>query len=202
MPTVCDAVPSDLGNVGWTLAQAFADDPVWRFLVPVDRPWQSRAARMFEVDATNRARTGRVLRTDGDEGAALWAGPGTWRPRPTDLIRETPSAVRLFGSRVVIALRALARIEALHPHEPHWYLSMLGTAPAHQRKGIGSALITPVLRHCDEEGLPAYLESSKEANLAFYRRHGFVEREPVEIAAGGPMVWPMWREPRPPDPSP
>jgi GNAT superfamily N-acetyltransferase len=75
---------------------------------------------------------------------------------------------------------------------------MLGTAPAHQGKGVGSALMQPVLRICDEEGIPAYLESSKKANLAFYRRHGFVERDPLHVPDGGPPIWPMWREPRPP----
>jgi ribosomal protein S18 acetylase RimI-like enzyme len=203
MPTVCDAVPSDFGNIGWTLGQAFADDPVWRYLVPTDRPWQSPAARFFEVEASSLGRSGRgrVLRTDRDEGAALWAAPGTWRPRPIDLTRQTPSAVRLFGSRLVLALRTLARIERAHPHQPHWYLAMLGTAPAHQGRGVGSSLISPILRHCDHEGIPAYLESSKEANLAFYRRHGFVERDPLFLDPDGPKVWPMWREPRPPDPS-
>ena len=34
-------------------------------------------------------------------------------------------------------------------------------------------MLAPGLALCDTEGLPAYLESSKEPNVAFYGRFGF-----------------------------
>ena len=72
---------------------------------------------------------------------------------------------------------------------------MLGTDPAAQGRGIGSALLGAVLRTCDEDGVPAYLESSKERNLAYYARHGFRVREELDLPRG-PRVWLMWRDPR------
>ena len=53
-----------------------------------------------------------------------------------------------------------------------------------------------MLERCDAEGLPAYLESSKERNVPFYRRHGFEVREEIHFGPGGPPMWPMWRAPR------
>ena len=44
----------------------------------------------------------------------------------------------------------------------------------------------PVLAHCDREGLPCYLESSKERNVPFYRRHGFEVVQEVPLGADGP----------------
>ena len=73
---------------------------------------------------------------------------------------------------------------------------MLGTEPASQGKGIGSALMQPILDRCDSEGLPAYLESSKDTNIPFYSRHGFEVTGEIKIGKDGPMVWPMWRTPK------
>lgn len=188
---------ASLGAAARTMAAAFVDDPVWRYLVPHDRTWERHAHRLFGADLANRLRHGYVYATGGMESVAGWSPPDTWRPSLAALARESPSAVRLFGTGLPHALRVLSRIEAVHPHgPPHWYLGELGTAPDQQRKGFASRALAPILRRCDKQGLPAYLESSKEQNLAFYARHGFVESEPLVVFDDAPPVWPMWREPR------
>ncbi len=90
----------------------------------------------------------------------------------------------------------VSTIERQHPRTPHWYLAVLGTDPIHQGKGIGSALLAPILDRCDREGIGAYLESSKQSNIAFYRRHRFEVTGEI-VLPGGPPVWPMWRDPGP-----
>ena len=66
--------------------------------------------------------------------------------------------------------------------------------------GIGRSLVEPVLQRADRDGVPAYLESSKERNIAFYARHGFEVTGQIHTPRGGPTLWLMWREPRPPIP--
>ena len=107
-----------------------------------------------------------------------------------------PASVRLFRGGTVRAIRNLAAIEAAHPKDPpHQYLALLGTDPAHQGTGIGSALIAGVLARCDEQGLGAYLESSKEENVPFYGRHGFEVVAELTMR-DGPTMWRMWRDPK------
>jgi GNAT superfamily N-acetyltransferase len=98
-------------------------------------------------------------------------------------------------------MRAVREIERHHPIEPHFYLSVVGTDPEQQGGGVGSALLAPVLRICDESGTAAYLESSKESNVPFYARHGFAVTERMELP-GGPPLWLMWRSPRTSRPAP
>jgi GNAT superfamily N-acetyltransferase len=61
-----------------------------------------------------------------------------------------------------------------------------------QGRGLGSELLAPVLRRCDREGVPAYLEASSVQSKRLYERHGF-EARGVLAPAGGPTLWPMWR---------
>lgn len=196
MPDVRTASRDDAAPLGEVLARAFVDDPIWSWLVPDAARWDRHSTRFFTSDVRGRLRLGQVFTTIERQGAASWMPPDQWRPSLVDLAREMPGALPLFGSGLVRALRYLSRIERLHPTDrPHWYLAVLGTHPDHQGKGIGSALMQPVLQRCDDEGLPAFLESSKEANIAFYARHGFELRDPIETE-GGPTLYPMWREPQ------
>jgi len=75
----------------------------------------------------------------------------------------------------------------------------LDPARKHIGTGIGSALLTATLAQIDEEGMPAYLESSKERNVPLYARFGFEVIEEFRSRPGSPPLWRMWREPRMPE---
>jgi hypothetical protein len=65
---------------------------------------------------------------------------------------------------------------------------------------MGTHLMQPMIERCDIEGVGAYLESSKEANLGFYGRFGFevtrVLTHKGPRGTDGPQQWLMWRSPR------
>ena len=107
------------------------------------------------------------------------------------------TAVRFVGvkrRRLVRALRLYGPVGARHPKdEPHWYLAVLGVDGAAQGEGLGRRLIEPGLQRCDEEGLPAYLETMNEANLAWYARFGF---EVTDEVHGGIPAWLLTRRPK------
>jgi ribosomal protein S18 acetylase RimI-like enzyme len=108
-----------------------------------------------------------------------------------------PTIVRFLGLRTATVLGGLNRMEERHPSDPpHWYLFVLGTEPAAQGRGLGSSLLSHMLDRIDARGLPAYLESSNERNIALYARHGFGVTDEVAIPRG-PRIWPMWRGPHP-----
>ncbi|MER6915139.1 GNAT family N-acetyltransferase [Streptomyces sp. NPDC000594] len=87
--------------------------------------------------------------------------------------------------------------ELIHPRRPHLYLWMIGVHPAHRGQGRGTALMRPVLDRCDREGTPVYLEASSARSRELYRGLGFAVREPLlRLPYGGPVMWPMWRDPR------
>ena len=133
--------------------------------------------------------------TDDLAGAAIWMLPDRWRVTVRQLARLVQHAGLGVGWRGPLVMWGLTAVERHHPQGRHLYLAVLGVDPHLQGAGVGSALLTPGLRLCDRDGLPAYLETGKERNLAFYSRHGFRVTGRLTLPAG-PPVWLMLREPR------
>jgi ribosomal protein S18 acetylase RimI-like enzyme len=187
----------DVRPLAAALARAFEDDPLMRWLLPTSRQ-QRHLPTLFELALKYSHLPNHEVYTTAElTGGALWAPPGKWQTRPLSLLPAMPRFIVALGTRIPIAVRTIAKVEQLHPREPHWYLAVLGTEPAWQGKGVGSALLAPVLERCDKTETAAYLESSKETNIPFYNRHGFEVTGTIDLPRGGPRVWPMWREPRP-----
>jgi ribosomal protein S18 acetylase RimI-like enzyme len=198
-PSVTKATLADVPQLAQVLAAAFETDPViaWVF------PNEERRRAVLPAFMAFRLRR---LALPHDESwmtldraaAAVWLPPpGNWQLSRLQRLRLLPSLVRFLGLRTPTVLGGLNRMEQRHPPDPpHWYLFILGTEPTAQGQGLGSALLAHMLARVDADGIPAYLESSNEQNLALYRRHGFEVTTEVVIP-GGPRIWPMWREPRP-----
>jgi len=192
------ASEADAPALGRTLWAAFADDPVWMWMTDDSERFARLGGHWFATDATLAMRSGsnRVLVDSDVGGSAIWYAPGHWKTSLAENLRLAIPSLRLFGRLTSRALAVVSSMENVHPSEPHWYLSLLGTDPAQQGRGIGSALIRTVTDQCDEQGLPAYLESSKESNVPYYERHGFKVTAEHPLPKGGPSLWLMWRDPQ------
>lgn len=191
-----DAADADRPALARSLAAAFIDDPVAVWTAPHEH-LRPRVLRRFFGEMLRTKLPHGFVYTDPDRrGGALWAPPGAWRTTARQDLRiaASMSHPRLW-LRAPLVGRGLLGVERLHPPEPpHFYLSVLGVSPEAQGQGLGSRLLQPVLQLCDAEAVPAYLESSKESNIAFYARHGFRVTREIQLPRG-PMVWAMWRDP-------
>ena len=195
---VRNVAPSDVSAVVAMLVRAFSDDPIANFMF-AGSGRRERGLRSFFRTQLRRQYLpeGHVYTTDGCVGAALWGPPDRVRHPLLELVQLLPTAPFLVSTHVHRAFQLLFEVDGLHPKEPHWYLATLGTEPSMQGKGIGSALLRDLLGRADEEGAPAYLESSKESNVSFYARSGFEVVGEVRVS-GSPTLWRMWREPNAP----
>jgi len=194
--------PGQTREVGEVLARALHDDPHWSWILPDD----SRRAQVLPwfmgVCARYCHKHGEVHTTAGKvEGGALWIPPGKYPPSVVGMILAGMMLVPLkFGraafGRLISGANYAVRLHKRDVPRRHWYLSTLGVEPPRQGQGIGGALIQPVLARADAEGLLCYVETEKERNLPFYRRHGFEVVVEDDMPNGGPHFWTMRREPR------
>lgn len=184
------------------LAEAFQADPIMSWMLPDPARRATALRRFFELECRDVALphglsvaavddSGRTL------GAALIIPPGEWRMPVRTQIAQAPEFVRMFGRRLPHAFGLLTAMERRHPRRPHHYLPFIGVAPSAQGRGVGSALLTEVVRQADAARLPAYLEATDPRNARLYRRMGFAGVEVIR-PWGAPPLELMLREPRPP----
>ncbi len=197
------ALSEDVEAIVAMLVRAFAEDPIVAHLFPAATPRTLRVrargvAAFFRSQVRDLVNFGGVFTTDDHAGAAAWAPPGKPFPKGAAGLASVLSVVPwvLAAATPRRALRFLAVAERVHAHEPHWYLAILGTEPACQSQGIGTALLAPVLERCDRDGIPARLESSNPRNLPFYARQGFEVVDEVSLGAPEPLLTVMRRQPR------
>lgn len=197
--TVCKATNADLHQLGRTIARAFQDDPALAWAAPDAQRRERFGPRYFEVliEHTYLPKGEVYLTKDGATGA-LWAPPGKWQASVRGMLPLLPVMVRACGGHLPRALRMQRLMEAKHKEqsESHYYLAYVGTDPASRGKGYGTALLAHMLRRCDAERVPAYLEATSPRNQELYYRHGFEIIDELIWPGGGPPFWPMWRTPR------
>lgn len=184
--------PSDL-RAAQILSDAFHDDPVLS--------WISQSSgfvpAFFEMILPTFIDKGLTYLDPQERGAAAWLRPGDELKWPLDLVNLW-RMTRRAGPRGAYRLARGGQLtEKYHPRKAHYYLFAIGARAANRGQGVGSGLISHVLRRCDQENMPAYLENSKEANLAFYQGHGFEVQREIRFAESAPPIWLMWREPSP-----
>jgi GNAT superfamily N-acetyltransferase len=190
----------DTWAVAGVLARAFLDDPVWTRIGPRRRGHRRLSNRAsFTGIVTGSHRNGarmRVARSGGEVvGVTISFEPGRW---------PLPEAAALWELGWVLAagpgpaLRGMRDDRAMrerHPSYPHLYLWFIGVDPDRHGAGVGTALMDDVHARADELGLPTYLETGTESNVAFYRSFGYEVPGELRLPSGSPM-WLMERPKR------
>jgi GNAT superfamily N-acetyltransferase len=191
------ATQADVPRLSQALARAFYEDPVFKWLVPDDSERMRRSERGFAVFLRKvYLQHDECYTTEDVVGGALWLPPDEWHLGALAQVRLLPGMIAAMGPRLPQLLRAIATIESNHPSAPHYYLPFVGVEPGSQGRGIGTALMRPILDRCDQQGVPAYLEATTPRNRACYLRQGFEVTEEFRFPKDGPPTWRMWREPR------
>jgi len=175
-----------------TITAAFSTDPVVRWLYPEARDFLAYFPRIIPPFA------GAAFSSQSADVAGTFAGVALWLPPGTASDDEAMGALleeSIPDERKDEAYGFLGQQAAIHPHEPHWYLPLIGVDPSQQGGGLGSALLDYALARSDADRLPAYLEATSPRNKALYERHGFEEIGVIQFG-GSPPMWPMLRRPR------
>ncbi len=194
----------ELTHAAVILADAFEDDPLWRYLLssfPDQRGMRLKIYRaLVEIEWTQ----GRLM----GEGHPL-KGVVMWKPhltRKQPLLRRVRALLGMYrlitSTFLVMGLRATKvmfkfwQLERKHAKHPCYHLLMLAVSPSMQRKGIASKLLKPVLNLADTEGVGIYVDTAASRNVEMYEHLGFEVKEEFAHELSGLKGWGLYRQPR------
>jgi ribosomal protein S18 acetylase RimI-like enzyme len=171
---------------------SFAADPATRWSWPRPEDYLRNMPLAAQAFGGKSFALGTADAIDDLAGVALWLPPGVTADEEALgalFERTAPASIQPDLAGV------FEQMASFHPHEPHWYLPLIGVDPARQGQKLGDKLMVHALARCDAGRLPAYLESSNPRNLGFYQRHGFEILGQIQVGSS-PTIVPMLRKPR------
>jgi GNAT superfamily N-acetyltransferase len=183
----------DAGAIAEILADGFSTDPVmlWVFGTASEDLMQANFEFIVREALIPLGATWMT-----DDCCAAWTPAGR-APWAVDELSErflNELGPRLNRDQLDRLITLNAVTAGLHAREPHWYLAMIATRHVAQGTGAGGRLLRHTLRQVDADTLPAYLESTNPANIAFYERNGFAICGAAKLP-DGPTLTKMSRPP-------
>ena len=177
------------------VTDALLHDPGWLAVGP-----KRAAHRRFVAERYHRAAVKVTARYGGPiygafrenrlAGVAVTFPPGAYPPPRHAEARYVLAFLAAGPGPIVRGLKTGEVQDSGHPDDEHVYLWFLAVDPAHQRGGIGRALLARV---CEDARAPVYLDTSNPDNVPYYAAAGF-----EEIGRGVlPRNTPMWFMRRP-----
>ena len=191
-PAISVVTATDKEQAIATITSAFTGDPILRWVMPDPHQYLTYFPELVRRFAGKAFEGASAYASNAFMGASLWLRPGV-EPDQEPLGELIQQAIPESHQEDVFAM--LEQMGEYHPHEPLWYLPVIGVDPPHQGCGLGSALLSHVLAEVDREGKPAYLEASSPRSRALYLRHGFEVTGEIQVK-DSPPFWPMLRKAR------
>jgi GNAT superfamily N-acetyltransferase len=194
---VIPAGPVDAGKLSQVIAEAFHGLAPARWLIGNPHGRREIFPRYFRIFVEHAMTRGTVHTTPERTAAALWLPIGPDGPIPPE-----GYSARLAEATGPWVRRFMAFDAELDRHHPagisHHHLAILAVHPDVQHQGTGAALLRAYHSMLDDVGIPAYLEASEPGTRVWYLRHGYTDHGPSIQLPDGPVMFPMWRQPRQP----
>ena len=185
---------SNLKAASESLTKAFMNDPLQTYVFPDEEERKKKSPFHFAAILQFGLNFGEVYASNNSEGAVVWLRPGETEVTPEKAeqggLGQLPD---LLGEGA--ANRFFSVMDFLEPYhkkditEPHWYTMVIGVDPIFHGKGLGKALLTPVLEKAQLKNEPIYLETAEPSNVAFYSKLGFKIIKELTEPLSGLKLW-------------
>lgn len=156
------------------LTDSFEDNKSVNYIVKQDNKRNQRMRKLMEYSFDVCYLFGDVFLSDDKKGCALILLPDKKKTSLKSILLDIKLIISCIGlSNIKKAMDREAKIKKLQPKELKYYLWFIGVDPKEQNKGIGSALLSEVIKEGLSKQRSIYLETSTSKNIPWYEKFGF-----------------------------
>ncbi|MFT3749134.1 MAG: GNAT family N-acetyltransferase [Agriterribacter sp.] len=176
------ATSADRGRIVDILSSAFDDNKSVNYIVKQDGKRKWRIRRLMEYAFNVCHAFGKVFLSDENNACALILLPDKKR---TTLRSVWWDNMLIFTCTGIGNLRKIlsreAKIKALQPQQPMYYLWFIGVRADEQGRGAGSKLLKELIGDSKLESRCVCLETSTIKNISWYEQFGFVVYDRLDL---------------------
>ena len=182
MPTVRQAVASEVPAIAQLLSWAFADDPIERWCLAC-RGYRAVLELEFLEVAGQIAPEGWLWVADALHGVAAWIPPNAgYDDSAVDAVVNP--VLTEHGGDPCRVTTFWAWVESHRPEVPHWYLDFIAVDPDNRGLGYGGLLLRSGLARLDGQTESVFLVTGNPRTVPWYERFGFRTLRSEDAASG------------------
>ncbi|MES2207597.1 MAG: GNAT family N-acetyltransferase [Pseudomonadota bacterium] len=190
--------PNDIALASVIMAKAFCTEPFSIYCIPDDSQRLRVLIKHFSALMHYYQNVyGESYKSEGAlKGVCVWEPPIAGGRSEYDIFTELTKVLGPFSFGRY--LKIIDQLDAIRKKEmpvPHWYLALLAVDPIEQCKGIGSALLQPMLKMADVQHMSVYLWTDQPSSIAFYQKHNFKIATHFIESDSKIAFWTMQRQP-------
>jgi ribosomal protein S18 acetylase RimI-like enzyme len=170
---------ADMEQAAYVISQAFMDDPLISFMLPIKATRIKTLAKFFRVYGEINIKNKRGYGVGEPlQGVAFWKLPEqeSLSISVKSLTKFLPLLFTMYPIGYFRARGILKQLDDFHTQyasEPHFYLDNLAVLASARGQGLSSKLIRPFLAMADEQKVIAYTDTVTPVNVPLYEHFGF-----------------------------
>jgi ribosomal protein S18 acetylase RimI-like enzyme len=191
MPTVRQAIASEVPAIARLLSRAFAEDPIERWCLAC-RGYRAVLKLEFLEVGGQIAPEGWLWVADPLHGVAAWIPPNaSYDDSAVDAVVNP--VLTEYGGDPRRVTTFWEWVESHRPDVPHWYLDFIAVDPDNRGSGCGGLLLQSGLARVDGRNESVFLVTGNPRTVPWYERFGFRTLISEDAPDDGPRVWFMIR---------
>ena len=145
-PVIPTATVAQRAHVAAVLSSAFIEDPIFSWMIPDPIRRAKLLQPFFEVFADAFIPHDATFVTESS--VAMWAPVGVAVPSDAEAEQFVTTLLEMCGPDAARGEAVMGTIDSHHPDDPAAYLQFVGVDADSQGRGLGSAVMAPMLAAC------------------------------------------------------